>query len=155
MTLSSTDLVAACYCGAVSLRASAPPKSVIHCHCGQCRRLSGAAFTTWVSLPREACVVTGTESLAVYSPTPNGRRHFCQCCGTHVFTEDTRMPQIYGVPAGILQEAHLSLAPSQHFFVSHKAAWHEIADALPQFGGESGYERLPDSSTPVPDSIAR
>ncbi len=134
-------LEAACYCGAVQLHCSAAPESVIHCHCGQCRRLSGAAFSTWVSLPREACVLSGADSLSVYSPTPNGRRHFCRACGTHVFTEDARMPQIYGVPAGLFSEA-AALHPSQHFFVSHKAAWHQIGDALPQRGGASGYEPL-------------
>ncbi|MFY7864692.1 GFA family protein [Roseateles sp.] len=151
----STELVGACFCGAVTLRAAAPPKGVIHCHCGQCRRLSGAAFTTWVSVARERCTVSGAESLAVFSPTPNGRRHFCKHCGSHVFTEDLRMPQIYGVPAGILQGEALSIAPSQHYFVSHKAAWHEIADALPQFGGESGYERLQNLGAEPPASAHR
>ncbi|MEJ6001163.1 GNAT family N-acetyltransferase [Paucibacter soli] len=131
----------ACYCGAVSLRSASPPKGVIHCHCGQCRRLSGAAFTTWVSLAREDVVLDGRENLAQFEPTPNGRRHFCRHCGSHVCTEDRRMPGILGVPAGLFQ-GELGAAPTAHYFADHRAAWHEIGDALPRFGGETGLEKI-------------
>jgi len=35
-----------CFCGDVRYRAEADPFRVVHCHCGTCRRLSGAAFLT-------------------------------------------------------------------------------------------------------------
>ena len=85
--------------------------------------------------------MSGSESLGIFSPTPNGQRHFCKNCGTHVFTEDKRMPSIYGVPAGVIR-TNLPLRPNKHYFVTHKADWHEIADSLPRFGGESGVEKL-------------
>jgi len=136
-----TDVFAGCYCGAVEIRAATSPKSIVNCHCGLCRRLSGAAFTTWVSLAREGLSVSGSESIGVFSPTSNVLRHFCKTCGTHVFTEDKRLPSIYGVPAGAIKGSR-SLQPSAHYFVTHKADWHEISDSLPRFGGESGVENL-------------
>ncbi|MCV2352703.1 GFA family protein [Paucibacter sp. B2R-40] len=142
MTATETsDLLASCYCGAVGLHCEANPKSVIHCHCQQCRRLSGAAFTTWLSLPREATVVSGRTNLQQFAPSENGLRHFCMRCGTHVFTEDRRFPDILGVPAGILSSA-LTAQPSSHYFVSNKATWHACHDDLPKFGGLSGFERI-------------
>ncbi len=38
-----------CLCGEVRYRAEADPFRVVHCHCGACRRLSGAAFLTFVA----------------------------------------------------------------------------------------------------------
>jgi hypothetical protein len=128
-----------CYCGAVALRSEAPAHGIVHCHCGQCRRLSGAAFTTWVSVPKKAVRLAGTENLVAFSATSNVTRHFCKVCGSHVFTADQRYPEILGVPAGII-EGQLSAEPKAHYFVSHKAAWHTISDGLPQFDGESGVE---------------
>ncbi|MCI5070495.1 GFA family protein [Acidovorax sp.] len=130
---------AQCYCGQVTLQFSAPPKSVIHCHCGQCRRLSGSAFTTWVSFPRSTLVPSGQEFVSRFSATSNVVRHFCSNCGSHVYTLDSRAPEIVGVPAGAIK-GELPAKPKAHYFVHHKAAWHSISDALHQFGGESGFE---------------
>lgn len=147
----STDvsaLTARCYCGAVTLRSSAPPTGVIHCHCNQCRRQSGAAFTTWVSLRREATAIGGQDFLLSHEVSANGSRHFCRCCGSHLFTVDQRYPKVLGVPAGVVDDA-ASLVPSGHYFVSHKAPWHEISDGLPQYGGESGFEPLSSGIDPA------
>ena len=128
-----------CYCAAVTIKAEVAPRSVVHCHCGQCRRLSGAAFTTWASFPRTALVTTGDEPLNSFQVTANVTRHFCRVCGSHVFTADSRMPKILGVPAGIV-EGEVPTVPSAHYFVDHKAPWQPICDGLPQFGGESGMD---------------
>lgn len=132
-------LLGPCYCGAVVLQSSASPTSIIHCHCRQCRRLSGAAFTTWLGLPREATAISGATNLQRFAPSDNGLRHFCRHCGTHVFTEDKRLPDILGVPAGILSSA-LTAQPSGHYFFSNKATRHSCHDDLAKFGGVSGFE---------------
>ena len=136
---SEPQVAACCYCGAVALHLAAPATSVVHCHCRQCRQLSGAAFTTWVSFPKLAVHLLGEENLVAFSATPKVMRHFCKICGSHVFTADERIPTVLGVPAGIIK-GQLSQAPTAHYFVSHAPTWHSISDALPQFGGESGIE---------------
>ena len=68
-------------------------------------------------------------------------RYFCKACGTHVYAEDKRLPNVYGVPAGILESGSLP-GPGGHYFVGHKATWHSITDTVPQFGGASGFEPL-------------
>lgn len=141
---------AQCYCGQVRLQFAAPPKGVIHCHCRQCRRLSGSAFTTWVSFAKAAMAITGEATS--FQATPNVLRHFCGRCGSHVYTLDARMPDIVGVPAGAI-EGELP-APTAHYFVHHKAAWYTLADGLQRFGGETGFTALaaaePRPSSPPP-----
>jgi hypothetical protein len=79
------------------------------------------------------------ESVTEFNATANVKRHFCGNCGSHVYTLDSRAPEIVGVPAGVI-EGGLPKEPKAHYFVGHKAAWHSINDPLRQFGGESGFE---------------
>ena len=134
-------LSARCFCGLVTLRSESGAKNVIHCHCGQCRRLSGAAFTTWVSVGRQDVQVDGAENLTAFMATVNVTRRFCKACGSHIYTTDERYPEILGIPAGIVDGEALP-QPKAHYFASHRAAWFSIADALPQYGGDSGYEPI-------------
>ena len=142
MELQSQDsYVGTCFCGSVKISVIGMPRSVVNCHCGQCRRLSGAAFTTWASYRREAVVVTGSAAMAEFKPTSNVRRFFCKTCGTHVYTADSRYPTVFGLPAGTLEGAALP-APNREFFVSHKASWYTLAGEVPRFGGEFGAETI-------------
>lgn len=137
---------ARCSCGAAQLKLTAKPTGVINCHCGQCRSFSGSAYTTWASDPVASVIVTGTEHLTQHL-TPNGVRHFCKHCGTHLYAADRRHDSIFGILAGTIS-ANIP-SPTAHYFVSHKALWHTIFDKLPQFGGPSGFEPMPIQSTSV------
>ena len=127
-----------CYCGASALHIEAAARSVVNCHCGQCRQLGGSAFTTWVSYPKSSVRASSCASVVAFQATSNVTRHFCGVCGSHLYTADARYPKIVGVPAGAVQ-GPLPL-PTAHYFVDHKAAWCTINDGLPQFGGQSGFE---------------
>jgi len=111
-----------CYCGAVSVTVPSPLRRPDNCHCGECRRLSGAAFTTWITAPRDQVVVNNPEGLSVFSPTPNLQRSFCKTCGSHVFTADARLPRAYGFPAGLF-EGELIEPPAEDYFLDDKARW--------------------------------
>ena len=123
MTASSTAR-GACYCGAVSVTVPSPLRRPGNCHCSECRRLSGAAFTTWITAPREQVGVNNAEGLSTFSPTPNLQRSFCRRCGAHVFTADRRLPRIYGFPAGLFEGEAIE-PPGEDHFLADKAAWYE------------------------------
>ncbi|TDM05412.1 MAG: hypothetical protein C4K60_11535 [Ideonella sp. MAG2] len=137
----SSEVVASCFCGAATLTVPLPLRPPIHCHCSQCRRLSGAAWTTWVSVPRPAVSIQGQDALRSFAATPNVLRHFCGQCGTHVYTADARMPQVLGIPAGILPPDSVTKAKC-HYFVSDKAHWATLPEGEPCFGGPTGTEAL-------------
>jgi hypothetical protein len=135
----STIHAAACACGAVQRHFDHAPRSMVHCHCGLCRRLSGSAFTTWVTFKRSGMTAGSEGEMRSYSASSHTVRNFCPVCGTHVFTADARDVSIVGVPAGVLG-ANFSCAATAHYFVDDGASWHAIDDALPRFGGASGFE---------------
>jgi len=131
-----------CHCGGYLASLIKPPGSMVNCHCGLCRQLSGAAFSTWVTVRVDAISILRSDGIRRYRPTDNLARAFCEICGTHVFTEDRRLPGKIGVPAGIIVDGTLP-EPAAHYFVDDKAAWHSIRDAMPCFGGENGMTPLP------------
>lgn len=133
--------IAQCYCRAVEVKFDHSPRRIIHCHCGQCRRLSGAAFTTWVSVSAPPQLNASAQALGRFTPTINTVRNFCKVCGSHLYTTDARYPDIVGVPAGAIVGS-MDLVPAGHYFVDDKAPWHVISDGLPQFGGRSGFEPI-------------
>jgi len=132
-------MIAQCYCRAVEVGFDHPPRGIIHCHCGQCRRQSGAAFTTWVSVAAPPRLQAGAEAVGKFAPTINTVRYFCKVCGSPLYTTDARYPGIVGVPAGAIV-GPMDLAPTGHYFVDDKVPWHVISDGLPQFGGRSGFD---------------
>jgi Glutathione-dependent formaldehyde-activating enzyme len=48
-----------CLCGAVRYTVRGEPVHVGRCHCADCRKESGSAFTVYAQWPIEACEVTG------------------------------------------------------------------------------------------------
>jgi hypothetical protein len=130
-----------CYCGDIGFKITKEGAKAVNCHCGMCRRLSGAAYTTWVSVQERNFRLTGSRPSA-FAPSRNATRHFCPRCGTHVFTRDARYPDTVALPAGVI--SGFDPAVQAHYFVSHRASWHLIEDELPCFGGESGFEPLQD-----------
>jgi hypothetical protein len=114
-----------CYCGAVSVMVSSPLRRPVNCHCGECRRLSGAAFTTWITAPREQVSVDNPAGLSNFQPTPNLLRSFCKTCGSHVMTADVRLPGVYGFPAGLFEGEAIE-PPGTDYFLADKAGWYEV-----------------------------
>jgi hypothetical protein len=105
--------------------------------------LTGAAFTTWLSVPAEHFdLLSGDQLLMPYQATENVIRHFCRHCGTHVFSRDRRNPEILGLPLGIVAEPH-GITPNGDYFSSDKAQWAHLFPGIPHFGGPSGFEPIP------------
>jgi len=130
-----------CYCGSYRAELTEPPSTLINCHCGFCRRLSGAAFSTWATVAVGVVNLLKSGPLRHYHASDNATRTFCEICGTHVYSVDTRLVGKIGIPAGIIVGPHMPTL-SGHYFVDDKATWHEIRDATPCFGGETGFQPL-------------
>lgn len=130
----------ACLCGAVKIEAKLPSLWSAHCHCSNCRRAHGAAFVTYVGFADDRFQVTeGRESLRRYLTDTGATRSFCTVCGSTLTYESPRWPGEVHVALANL-EWPIDRVPESHVYVDHKAPWWEIADSLPQRGGESGTE---------------
>lgn len=133
---------ARCYCGAVRASLDLSEAGALHCHCSQCRRLSGAAFSTWLNLPRAGLRIdNGNDDLTAFAVTANTTRYFCQHCGAHVYSTDSREDDIVGVPFGIVTGEGLP-QPDTHYYFDSGVSWCDVAMTANKAGGATGLEPL-------------
>ena len=122
-----------CLCGAVRYRASEAPKYASYCHCGMCRKASGAPFTGFVEFPEAA--VEWTKGQAKQYISSNGVvRRFCGACGSS-FTFEA--DGVLFVSLGSL-DAPERVVFDCHAYTEFRLPGMEISDGLPQFPGPAG-----------------
>lgn len=84
-----------CLCGAVRYEVAGAPLAVAICHCVNCQRNTGSAFSVNAIFPKEALTTHGTP--AVYDDKGDTgnivRRVFCGKCGTPIESQS-----VYSVP---------------------------------------------------------
>ena len=107
-----------------------------------CRRLHGAAYVTWIGLPRTQLTIrAGEEELRRHASSAHGSRAFCGRCGTSLFCELAAEPDQIDIPLANL-EGPIDRVPEMHVFFSDRVAWASVEDGLPRLGGPSGVEPL-------------
>ena len=132
-----------CFCGAVRFEVELPSLFCAHCHCGMCRRSHGAGFVTWFAVPGERFAVTeGESALERFASSDHGTRSFCRRCGSTLFCESTRHPDYIDIVVANMDDA-IDRGPEGHYYFDDRAAWVEVSDTLPRYGGASGLEPLP------------
>ena len=124
-----------CLCGAVRYRADADPVRAVSCHCGMCRRASGAAFLTFVHFPRESFVWTMGEPLR-YRSSPEAERGLCRECGATLTMHETVLEDRVQACLGSLDRAG-DVRPDDHVWTEAQLPWLRIEDDLPRFARNS------------------
>lgn len=129
-----------CFCGAVRFVVEMPTGFCVHCHCSMCRRMHGAAYVTWIEIPRaQLQIESGAEALRKFDSSEHGTRSFCTSCGSALFCEISERPEQVDVALANL-DGPIDRAPQMHVFFDHRADWTVVGDDLPRLGGESGME---------------
>ena len=76
-----------CQCGVLRYEITQPPTLVYTCHCTDCQRLTGSAFSMGLVTTTEAFSLSGAETRPIQCTADSGRtvtRWFCPECGTWV-----------------------------------------------------------------------
>jgi hypothetical protein len=129
-----------CLCGAVRFTVTMPTLFCGHCHCGMCRRNHGAAYVTWIAVPRaQVSIDSGADALRRYQSSDHGSRSFCSRCGSSLLCVSTRHAEIIDIPLSSM-DGPIDRVPEAHIYFDDRAAWTTVADDLPRLGGASGLE---------------
>ena len=102
-----------CLCGAVRYTVRGDPLHVGRCHCADCRKESGSAFTVYGQWPREAFDLEG--ELATYDG-----RSFCPRCGARLVCIDGDEVE---VRVGSLDDAPFELRPEAEIWIRRREPW--------------------------------
>jgi hypothetical protein len=125
------DWTGGCLCGAVRYLASADPLRVVSCHCATCRRVSGAAFMTFVHFPAGAFGWTSREPQR-YRSSAEAERGFCPVCGSTLSMHEAVLADRVQVSLGSLDRPDL-VRPDDHVWTSSQLPWLELVDDRPRF----------------------
>ena len=124
-----------CNCGSVRYEISAPPLVVAACHCSQCRRQSGAAYSVNLIVRSKAMTVEGKTTAWTDTDTESGSplaREYCGSCGSPIRSVPSSAPGIVAVKAGTL-DYPAPFAPTVHLWTMSKLPWVSIPEGLTTF----------------------
>ena len=127
-----------CLCGAISYRFEGDPLAVVLCHCDDCQRHSGAAFSINVIVPRPALEIDGSPRVHATTGTENGNpreRLFCGDCGSPMFTMLAEQPEIAIVKAGTLDDRS-GLVPTAELWGRRAHEWMGASPDRARFEGD-------------------
>jgi hypothetical protein len=118
-----------CRCGAVRFEVSAAPHRVSYCHCGDCRRATGAPVSAFVGFAAEAVMFSG-EATKLFENGPV-TRSFCATCGSPIAYADARLVGSLWFMLGAMDQPAL-YKPTLHAYVREQLPFVHMPDGLPR-----------------------
>ena len=73
-----------CLCGQVTYEINGPLRSVVGCHCNQCRKATGH-FVAATQTRTEHLQINGQEHITWFQSSEKAMRGFCTTCGSPLF----------------------------------------------------------------------
>jgi hypothetical protein len=128
-----------CVCGAVEVEIGIPARWAWHDHSAESRHAQGAAYATYVGSWRSRFrVVEGEDQITRYEDEDAGTaRSFCARCGTPLFYERRRSPQMVNVPRALFT-TRTGREPRYHMHLSQQADWTYMGEPLAPLKGYPG-----------------
>ncbi|MCW3015419.1 MAG: hypothetical protein JWO02_2511 [Solirubrobacterales bacterium] len=122
----SNNLDGHCLCGSITYTCDAEPIMTAICHCTECQRQAGTAFSIIVGVPREQLDIKG-DSLKVFETIGDdtgatAARNFCGTCGSPIISVLSNAEDIAWIKAGTLDDASW-LEPELEAWTSSAQPW--------------------------------
>ncbi len=116
-------LSGSCNCGAITYQVTGDVRSVVNCHCGLCRKMNGAPFSTYVAVADKDIALSG-DGLHVHNVTNNARKHFCKKCGTPIYNTNRQYADLTILHLGSL-DSPTELVPQLNIYCESQLSWLE------------------------------
>ena len=128
------ELEGSCLCGGVRFEITEPFEAVVHCHCTNCKKLSGGTGTVNGRVRSEAIrVLAGAELLRTFQPAEGTAKTFCSACGSNLFGAGWPESQRASVRLTTLDKP-FDRRPQAHVYVRSVAPWETLPeDGVPRF----------------------
>lgn len=126
----SAERTAACSCGQLRIRTRGAPSIVSSCHCLECQRRTGSLFGAQAFFPRDGVVAVDGERSTYRRQADSGAGlafHFCPTCGSTVFWENERLPDIVSIAIGAFADPQFP-PPVRTVFTRTKHDWLAFPD---------------------------
>ncbi len=124
-----------CLCGDISLTISAPLEQVLHCHCENCRRISGN-FVAAARVSNEDLDVADPKGRLDWHRFPYARYGFCRGCGSTLFFVAAEHEDRTSVMVGALDD-DAGIPLGEIWFADEAQLHNTPLTDVPQFAGNS------------------
>lgn len=123
-----------CRCGQLKLHVEVETLPPLYaCHCLNCQRWSGSAFSLHMLCAAPAVQVSDETYTYVHEHDgQTSTQYACGVCFTRLFNETTAAPGMRVVRAGVLDGA-AQLAPMAHIWVRRKQPWLALPVGIAQW----------------------
>ena len=123
-----TTRTASCRCGQLRATATGEPVRVSVCHCLDCKKRTGSAFSAQARWPVERVTVEG-ESKTWTQLADSGNRithHFCPDCGSTIhYVIEGKFDGLVAIPLGAFDDPYFA-SPAFSVWERRKNEWVEI-----------------------------
>lgn len=123
----NTVLSGGCLCGEVRYTAQAVPFAADYCHCGMCRKSTGAPVSAWMDFKAGQLHWESRERLAEYASSDGFRRGFCSQCGSTLTYRSVNHPEYVSLAISSLDSAD-QVQPTYHIYTDDQLPWFDIND---------------------------
>ncbi|OQD71566.1 hypothetical protein PENPOL_c001G09068 [Penicillium polonicum] len=134
-------LTGSCMCGKIKYQADAEPAVKAVCHCLNCQKFSGSAFTTNFIIPRSSFkILSGTPKSGEYMADSGYAYHtfFCGDCGSSLYGQPDSLPEMMSIKAGSLDDGAAKLEGGHidaEAFVQRRVAYLKPLEGASQVNG--------------------
>lgn len=126
-----------CLCGAVRYTIAIDPPMQAVCHCKNCQKQAGSAYSMIVGVPESALTVTGEPKVYMDKGDSGApvTRQFCGTCGSPLFSLVESAPGMVFVKAGTLDDTS-AFKPQVQVWTKSRQEWVDL-------GAVPGFETVP------------
>lgn len=130
-----------CNCGGVSFSIKGPLRSVVACHCSQCRKQTGLYYAA-TDTDDLNLTFQKKESLKWYAASDFAKRGFCGNCGSALFWK-ANDSDTTSILAGSLDGDAGNIKLERHIFTADKGPFYDINDGLKSFDHDDAHDPRP------------
>ena len=123
-----------CLCGQVRYEIHSEPLASAICHCKNCQKQSGAAFSINVVVPTDQIDLKGKLTTFVDQSEEGNDvlRKFCSACGSPILSELSSMLGMAAIKVCTLDDPS-SFDPQMQIWCSSQQGWHDLKLEIPKF----------------------
>ena len=132
LTSEMSARTATCLCGQLSITCEGDPVRVSICHCFDCQRRSGSAFSAQARWAEAQVRIEGRSTAWTRTGDDGGEvsHRFCPTCGSTIYYTVDRMPGLIAVPVGGFADLTFP-APTFSVYEERRHGWVDvIGDAI-------------------------
>ena len=124
-----------CLCGEIRYEVKSDPVRTANCHCDDCRKATGASFTTNVFVKADDLVILKGTPKQFQHKADSGNvmtKEFCGNCGSQLFGYGSGSPGVKHVKVGTIDDAS-NIRPEINVFTSKKLPFTILSDETENF----------------------